>query len=467
MAIQMRRGQLADYDKNKMLAGEWGISIDDDTNDQKAMIAFAPGVDKEVMFVEDAAAQIAVATAEAIDTATEEAEAWAHGNSFHVNDYASGNGSTRSFTLAQTPSSILGVYVYGVAVTAYTRSGKTITFTTAPASGKNNIRVYYTVSTSTDNAEYYKKQAASSASSASSSASTATTKASQASTSASQASTSASTASTKASEASASAAAAATSETNAEHYASMLNAERLLGNFATYQSTLTASKAYNIGDFLTYNGYLYRVTTAIASGGMINPGTNCVQTTVGAEMDRVQSDIESVLGNFAEVEDAPIATKNYTIGDYLVLNNYFYKVTAAIASGGTLTEGTNIAKVNAGVEMNTKANKAQLGPIVENAVASKSATASTWADLDSITLAAGTYIVSGYISIVASGKGASIRLSTHPSIRQSVHGSDSNGYSAQVCDFVSISESTTIKLQAWSSDALTYSNLGIRAIRLK
>ena len=159
MAIQMRRGQLANYDKSKMLPGEWGISIDNDSDNQKAFISFAPGVSKEVMMVEDAEEQIAVAIAEAIDMTTEEAEAWAHGNSFRVNDYASGDGSTKSFTLAETPSSILGVYVDGSSVSAYTLSGKTITFTTAPASGSNNIRVYYTVNTTTDNAKYYKEQA--------------------------------------------------------------------------------------------------------------------------------------------------------------------------------------------------------------------------------------------------------------------------------------------------------------------
>ena len=159
MAIQMRRGPLAQYDKSKMLAGEWGISIDNDSDNQKAFISFAPGVSKEVMIVDDAEEQIAIATAEAINMATEEAEAWAHGNSFHVNDYASGDGSTKSFTLAETPSSIIGVYVDGSSVSAYTLSGKTITFTTAPASGSNNIRVYYTVNTTTDNAKYYLEQA--------------------------------------------------------------------------------------------------------------------------------------------------------------------------------------------------------------------------------------------------------------------------------------------------------------------
>ena len=169
MAIQMRRGPLAKYNKNKMLAGEWGISIDADTNDQKAMIAFAPGVDKEVMFVDEFNGVMA----ESIDITTEEAEAWAHGNSFHVNDYASGDGSTRAFTLAETPSSIIGVYINEEPVSNYTLSGNTITFTTAPESGSNNIRIYYTVNNSTDNAKYYKEQAASSASAASGSASSA------------------------------------------------------------------------------------------------------------------------------------------------------------------------------------------------------------------------------------------------------------------------------------------------------
>ena len=282
MAIQMRRGQLADYNKNKMLSGEWGISIDEDTNDQKAFIAFAPGVDKEVLFVEDAAEQIAEATAEAIDMATEEAEAWAHGNSFHVNDYASGDGSTRAFALAETPSSILGVYVDGASVSAYTLSGKTITFTTAPASGSNNIRVYYTVNTTADNAKYYKEQAASSASSASSSASSASGSASSASSSASSASGSASSAAGSATTATTQATLSKSyavggtgsrsgeNTDNAKYYkeqaeaaAAMVDAQRILGDFASYEPTTTASRAYNVGEYLTHNGYLYRVTTAI------------------------------------------------------------------------------------------------------------------------------------------------------------------------------------------------------------
>lgn len=233
MAIQMRRGQLADYDKNKMLAGEWGIAIDSDTERQKAFIAFGPGIDKEVMFFEDAAAQIA----EVVDMATEEAEAWAHGDKFDTREFFSGDGTTTSFALAYEPSSVSGVFVDN-ARTTYTRSGKTITLATAPQSSSNNVRVDYTVNVSTDNAKYYKDSAQSSAynaevnaSAAQTSSNTAVQKAGEASTAASQAQSSASTATsaastatTKANQAASSASQASSQATAAGDYAKVAEA---------------------------------------------------------------------------------------------------------------------------------------------------------------------------------------------------------------------------------------------------
>ena len=66
--------------------------------------------------------------------------------------------------------------------------------------------------------------------------------------------------------------------------AAMLDAKKILGNFAHYEETNVASRAYAVCEHLTYNGYLYRVTTAISQGGTITPGTNVVQTTVGDEI---------------------------------------------------------------------------------------------------------------------------------------------------------------------------------------
>ena len=64
-------------------------------------------------------------------------------------DYFSGNGSTTAFTLSRPVASVAQVQavVNNVAQnpsSAYTVSGNTITFTSAPSSGTNNIYVYYT-----------------------------------------------------------------------------------------------------------------------------------------------------------------------------------------------------------------------------------------------------------------------------------------------------------------------------------
>ena len=48
---------------------------------------------------------------------------------------------------------------------------------------------------------------------------------------------------------------------------------------AYVESGSTASRAYAVGEYFCWNGLLYRVKTAISSGGTFTPGTNCVQTT--------------------------------------------------------------------------------------------------------------------------------------------------------------------------------------------
>lgn len=161
MAIQMRRGNLADFDPTKQLPGEFAVTLDTDSNlNKRVYIAFAAGTVKQLMTVEDATAQMIEAT----DAATAEAEAWAHGNSFTATEMFTSAGSA-TVTLAYSPSSINAVKINDVATTAYTRNDKVITFNTAPAAG-SIITVIYGVSTSTDNAKYYKDEAATSATSA-------------------------------------------------------------------------------------------------------------------------------------------------------------------------------------------------------------------------------------------------------------------------------------------------------------
>lgn len=67
-----------------------------------------------------------------------------------------------------------------------------------------------------------------------------------------------------------------------------------LVNTATIQTTNVAVKNYVVGEYLTYDGILYEVTAAIASGGTITPGTNCTQTNVGAELTAANAEIDSL-----------------------------------------------------------------------------------------------------------------------------------------------------------------------------
>lgn len=74
MAIQHRRGNEADFMPGRMLPGEYGFSVDE----QRVHATFAPGQCKTVAFREDFDGIVE----QGISEATQEAEAWAHGNSF-------------------------------------------------------------------------------------------------------------------------------------------------------------------------------------------------------------------------------------------------------------------------------------------------------------------------------------------------------------------------------------------------
>lgn len=61
--------------------------------------------------------------------------------------------------------------------------------------------------------------------------------------------------------------------------------------------------------------------------------------------DNLRSKIDGLpwdLSMIAPVETAYMATRNYTVGQLLIVDNTLYKVTVNIANGGTITAGTNV-----------------------------------------------------------------------------------------------------------------------------
>ena len=88
------------------------------------------------------------------------------------------------------------------------------------------------------------------------------------------------------------------------------------------------------------------MTTLMPSNFLINT-TNSTATdkALTANMGK------TLAGNFATVQTSATASKAYAVGDYLVLNGLFYKVTAAIANGGTISVGTNVTLANVGRQL--------------------------------------------------------------------------------------------------------------------
>lgn len=67
--------------------------------------------------------------------------------------------------------------------------------------------------------------------------------------------------------------------------------------------------------------------------------------------DAVDTNAQKTAANLATIEAVATASKPYVVGEYLVLNGILYKVTQAIANGGALVVGTNIAQDSVGTEL--------------------------------------------------------------------------------------------------------------------
>lgn len=81
------------------------------------------------------------------------------------------------------------------------------------------------------------------------------------------------------------------------------------------------------------------------------------ENTGQIETESVDQQATVYYRNIAIIESSNVASKNYVEGQYLIYQNQLYIVTAAIASGDTLTVGTNIASTSVGDEITELENK--------------------------------------------------------------------------------------------------------------
>lgn len=139
----------------------------------------------------------------------------------------------------------------------------------------------------------------------------------------------------------------------------------VLGEFATIESSSTASKAYSVGDYLVYDGNLYKVMTAIASGGTITPNTNVEQTTVGAEIaNRILwfstqsiSSTSGSSGTLATITDARI-TVDHVLTKFVAVDSSYITsdITCTTSAGQAVITGTSTAATTAEIVLTKKDN---------------------------------------------------------------------------------------------------------------
>lgn len=63
-----------------------------------------------------------------------------------------------------------------------------------------------------------------------------------------------------------------------------------------------------------------------------------IESVLGIERMRAKEDKK----NLASAESSRVATRNYTTGQLLIVDNVLYKVISNIPNGGTITEGKNV-----------------------------------------------------------------------------------------------------------------------------
>lgn len=97
-----------------------------------------------------------------------------------------------------------------------------------------------------------------------------------------------------------------------------LNAKANTSTLATVESSSSASKAYAEGDYLVYNGQLYKVTAEIVVGDTLTVGTNIESTTVGSQLSELSEmhyrNYEALETEYATVNASIVDTsKDYTV----------------------------------------------------------------------------------------------------------------------------------------------------------
>lgn len=121
-----------------------------------------------------------------------------------------------------------------------------------------------------------------------------------------------------------------------------------LGGAATvYQLTVEQIKALAGGNNIWSNAGEVTAVYPADTKSYVDAQTAELSGEIDAltdDVDALESDVTDTQSMIATVETSETASKNYAIGDLLVLGGTLYKVTAAIPAGATITPGSNVTQ---------------------------------------------------------------------------------------------------------------------------
>lgn len=142
------------------------------------------------------------------------------------------------------------------------------------------------------------------------------------------------------------------------------------------ETSATASQAYAIGDYFIYNNLLYRATAAIASGGTITPGTNCVNVELGDDL-KAKAPINSPA--FTGTPTAPTAAAGTNTTQIATTAFVQSAINAFVntATGTIATTGTSATVAYSGTLINAYATMGGNKVQVDTAIGASSVTFST------------------------------------------------------------------------------------------
>lgn len=129
-------------------------------------------------------------------------------------------------------------------------------------------------------------------------------------------------------------------------------ASEVFNGIASYEETTTASKPYSIGDYLGYDGKLYKVISAIAQGGtIITTGTNAnvEQTTAGDQITDIQSDVTGIQSDVSDIQgDVTDIQEDITDIQSAIANDILrYENITVNAGTGDIASVTNDSRITA------------------------------------------------------------------------------------------------------------------------